>query len=65
MLNVEPAADVHALVAQLQAALGVSLVCGQITLNINNGDFSTYNVNGHFKAPPKRSWLDKPEAMRA
>lgn len=57
-----PAADVQQLAAQLQQALGVSLVCGSITLNFNNGDFSTYDVKAHFRAPPAQKALDRREA---
>lgn len=44
-------ADVRRIVAQLQAALGLSVVCGQITLNINNGDVETVDVRTKVKVP--------------
>jgi len=34
-------ADVQQLAAQLQAALGLSVVCGSVTLNFNNGDLES------------------------
>ena len=43
--------DVRMLAAQIQAALGLSIVCGSLTLNFNNGDFLTYDVKEHFRAP--------------
>ena len=33
--------DVQQLAAQLQQQLGLSIVCGQVTLNFNNGDLQS------------------------
>lgn len=51
-------ADVQQLVSQLQRALGLDIVCGSLTLNINERQFSTYDykVHGRVVAPqgPRR-----------
>ena len=37
----------------LQRALGESIACGQVTLNINQGDVDTYDVREKKRVPPQ------------
>ena len=50
-----PSADVRLLIAQLQTALGISIVCGQITLNFNNGDVDSVETRTKVRVPHKRT----------
>lgn len=43
--------DLRWLVGELQKKLGVSVECGSLTLNFNQGEFQTYDVKGHYRAP--------------
>ena len=45
-------ADVWRAVLVIQEHLGRSLVTGQVVLNFNNGDFSTYEVKEFCRVPP-------------
>jgi hypothetical protein len=48
--------DVQVLISQLQEALGISVPCGSITLNMNESRLSTYDYKVHGKVitPSKR-----------
>lgn len=48
------APDVRRLVQELQAALGVKIPCGQLTLNMNNGDVDSVDVRTKVRVPSKR-----------
>lgn len=41
--------DVQILVTQLQEALGLQIVCGSLTLNLNESRLSTYEVKTHVR----------------
>lgn len=51
--------DPHRLVAQLQQALGLSVVCGTIALNVNEGRLQSIDVRTHARVTP----IDKPEKL--
>ena len=64
------AADVQIAFQRLQTALGLSLVCGQITLNVNNGELASttcaepleFGAVTRFMRIPSRKPLDKHKA---
>lgn len=58
-----PGADVHQLAAQLQAHLGLSIICGQVTLNFNNGDLQSVETKTYQRVIP-RPPVDKRPAVR-
>ena len=45
--------DVQQLAAQLQSALGLSVVCGSVTLNFNNGDLQSVKTETHQRIAPR------------
>jgi hypothetical protein len=49
------APDVRRLVKELQQALGVSVACGQVTLNINQGDVDSVDVRTKVRVPPRKA----------
>lgn len=47
--------EVQRAARELQKALGLApILCGQITLNINQGDVDTYDVREKKRVPPKK-----------
>lgn len=52
------AGDVQTAFQRLQAALGLSLVCGQITLNVNNGELASIEKVREFQRVPSAKPLD-------
>ena len=44
--------EVMRAVWELQQVLGLShVICGSLTLNFNNGELASYDVNHHLRAP--------------
>lgn len=58
------AADVQAAFQRLQAALDLSVVCGQITLNVNNGELQSVERIREFDRVPSEMSLDTRERRR-
>ena len=56
------AADVQRAFQQLQAALDLSIVCGQITLNVNNGELQSVERIREFDRVPSGRTVDKHRA---
>lgn len=56
--------DVQQLAALLQQALGLSVVCGSVTLNFNNGDLQSVKTETYQRIVVKKS-LDRRPEMRA
>lgn len=56
------AAEVQTAFQRLQSALGLSLVCGQITLNVNNGELASIEKVREFERVPSAKTLDKHKA---
>lgn len=52
------AADVQRAFQQLQAALKLSIVCGQVTLNVNNGELASIEKIREFERVPSGKPLD-------
>lgn len=50
--------DVQALIAQLQRVLGLDVVCGQITLNLNESRLQSYETKTYQRLPVDKR-LDK------
>ena len=46
--------DVQQLAAQLQQALGLSVVCGSVTLNFNNGDVQSVKTETYQRVPAEK-----------
>lgn len=59
------APDVQAAFHQLQQALGLSMVCGQLVLNVNNGELQSIEKVREFVRVPSAKDVDKREAVRA
>lgn len=55
--------DVRRLVKELQQALGVSVACGQVTLNINQGDVDSVDVRTKVRVPTRKE-LDMGQISR-
>mgnify|MGYP001565876526 CR=1 FL=1 len=58
------AADVQMAFQRLQSALGLSLVCGQLTLNVNNGELASIEKIREFERVPSGKVLDKQKGQR-
>ena len=56
--------DVRQLAAQIQQALGLSVVCGSLTLNFNNGDLQSVKTETYQRVKPEIE-IDKGFAPRA
>lgn len=48
------APDVRRLVSELQHALGISIACGQITLNLNQSEVDSVDVRQKVRVPSKK-----------
>lgn len=58
------AAEVQIAFQRLQSALGLSLVCGQLTLNVNNGELASIETIREFARVPSTKTLDRRSPAR-
>ena len=58
------AADVQRAFQQLQSALNLSIVCGQMTLNVNNGELQSVERVREFVRVPTKT-VDKRRQVSA
>ena len=49
------APDIRRLVTELQHALGISIACGQITLNLNQSEVDSVDVRQKVRVPSKKA----------